>query len=95
MSRRYRYQRMTPEQFSMALDQIGINAWQFARMTGANGERVIGWLAGRDDIPQYVPLVCVLLTMPGALALAKATADAFIVQDPTEPERPRPPTEPQ
>lgn len=73
VAKRYEYERMTGEQLSAALDQIGIDAATFSELHGAKQERVENWQAGRDAPPQSAALLCVLLTIPGALDLALQT----------------------
>lgn len=78
MPPRYQYLRMEPVDLSDDLNKIGITAGQFSRISGARYERVKKWIDGKEDIPPFVPVLCALLKLPGALAAAKATVDFYI-----------------
>ena len=65
------YRRLTPEQFAAALEELGLTTEGFAWLTGSNARRVSLWRRGEEDIPPWVPLVCTLLTLPGAKAVVK------------------------
>jgi len=70
VSRRYRYKRMTAEQFSAALDELGMSVMQFARLYGSAEGRVRDWLHGDEDIPHTVAVFCIAMTVPKAKELA-------------------------
>ena len=79
VAHRYEYDRMTGEQLSAALNELGLSKREFAKFVGAKAERVQGWLDGTESagrIPQWVPLILGLLTLPGALELARAYTDS-------------------
>lgn len=76
VAKRYEYDRMTGEQLSAALAQLGITMREFAKLLGAKPERVQAWLLGTDNIPQSAALAAVLLTLPGALDLARTYTDS-------------------
>ena len=44
MSRKYKYHRMTPEQFQTALDQLKMGEFRFSRLTGKSYQKVQRWL---------------------------------------------------
>jgi DNA-binding transcriptional regulator YiaG len=75
MARRYVYERMTAAQLSQALDELGLTMRQFARLYGSAEKRIQQWLDGADDIPHTVAVVLGLLTLPGAMELAKRITD--------------------
>ena len=82
MSRKYKYHRMTPEQFQTALDQLKMGEFRFSRLTGKSYQKVQRWLSGQEpDIPHDVTLLCSLLTLPGAVELAEGVATAMIVKE--------------
>lgn len=76
VAKRYEYERMTGEQLSAALAQLGISMREFGKLTGTKPERVQSWLDGTDNIPQSAALAAVLLTLPGALELARTYTDS-------------------
>lgn len=76
VAKRYEYDRMTGEQLSAALAQLGISMREFAKLVGAKPERVQAWLDGADNIPQSAALAAVLLTLPGAIELARSYTDS-------------------
>ena len=69
------YQRMTPEQLSAALDTLNIGVFEAAQLFGSQSKRVEEWLSGKSDIPPYVSILCAMLTVPGAMAMARKTVD--------------------
>jgi transcriptional regulator with XRE-family HTH domain len=71
---------MTAEQFSAALDQMGLTMRQFVRLSGASERKVEQWLSGDEDIPHHVLVLCSLLTLPGAMEMAKAVTDSVVME---------------
>lgn len=69
--------RMTPEQFSQALNQLGLTVREFCRIFGTGVKTVERWLADEKDIPGWVPVSLALMTMPGAPDLARSVAQHF------------------
>ncbi|WP_147707824.1 hypothetical protein [Microvirga massiliensis] len=80
-ARRYQHTRMTHRQLSAVLNRLDLSMRKFARLTGAAERTVDRWLRGVEDIPHYVTLLCSLLTIPGAMAKAKAVADAMVIPE--------------
>jgi hypothetical protein len=78
MSRRYTYERMTAQQFSAALNALEMTKGQFVRLTGAGPRKVERWLAGEEDIPHWILVLCSVLTVPGAMGIAKAVTDEVV-----------------
>jgi hypothetical protein len=63
--------RMTAEQFRDALTLLGLTPSAFAWLTGSAPPRVARWLSGEEpDIPLWAPLLCALLSLPGAPDMA-------------------------
>ncbi len=81
MPARFDYRRLSPEQFEQALETAGISAREFAKITGMVHRRVGKWVAGEDDIPPWVASYMALLTLPGALKMARAVAAETIIRD--------------
>lgn len=81
MSRRYTYQRMTPEQLSAALDQLKLTKWQFIRLSGLSHQKVERMLTGEADIPHETAVLLSVLTLPGAMDRALAVTNALIVKE--------------
>lgn len=69
--------RMMPAQFSKALDDLSLSMREFCRITGTNPKTAERWLGDEKDIPQWVPVTLALMTMPGALPIARAVAQHF------------------
>lgn len=81
MSRRYTYNRMTAEQLSAALNQLNLSLRQFCRLSGKSEAKAQRWIAGKEDIPHDVAVMLALLTVPGAMDVAKAVTDAFLIEE--------------
>jgi predicted ABC-type sugar transport system permease subunit len=77
--------RLNGQEFTAALDQIGIVPASFAWLTGTNAATVNGWLVSEQDIPPWVPTMLGLLTLPGGPDMATAVAREF-----TKPEQDTP-----
>lgn len=69
--------RMMPAQFSKALDDLSLGMREFCRITGTNVKTAERWLEDEKDIPQWVPVTLALMTMPGALPMARTVAEHF------------------
>jgi hypothetical protein len=69
--------RMTPEQLSLALTTLSITGKDFAFLTGTGYSTVKRWFKAELEIPHWVPVMCAVLTLPGALDLAESAADAM------------------
>lgn len=63
------WRRMTGEQFSAALEQVGIGRAAFAWILGTRSERVTGWAKGAETVPLYMDVLLSLMTLPGAREL--------------------------
>lgn len=63
--------RMLPAQFSKALQDLGLTMREFCRITGTNWKTAERWLSDEKDIPQWVPVFLAMLTLPGALEMAR------------------------
>jgi len=75
--RRYRYRKMTPEEFCAALALLELDVAAIAYVTGAREDRVERWKRGEEDIPTYVPMFCAGLTIQEAQAIMFRTADHY------------------
>lgn len=78
MTRRYSYDRMTPEQFSAALNQLHLTMRQFCRLSGKSEAKAERWLSGDEDIPHDVTVMLTMATVPDALERARAVTDAMV-----------------
>lgn len=76
--RRYTYKRMSAQELSKALDQVGLTMRQFSRTTGANEGTVEKWLQGVLDVPHWVPVLLSLLTLPAAKAMALRVTEHYL-----------------
>lgn len=68
---------MTPEQFSLGLREHQLTLREFCRLTGTNIKTAERWLSDEKDIPHWVPVFLALLTLPGALQMARTVAQHF------------------
>ena len=57
MSRRYVYDRIDHRELSRRLNELGLTARYLARACGANEDRVMKWLEGKEDIPPHIDLL--------------------------------------
>ena len=85
MSKRYSFTRMSPEQFRQACFQLGLPKDTFCFVTGANPRSYESWNKGEADIPQWVPVLLAMLTVPGARSIALRTATHFFIREDSEP----------
>lgn len=77
-SRKNDFAPFLPSELSAALDKLDLTIGKFARLCGVSERTVQRWLGTGDEtqpIPGSIRTICVLLTMPGAMALAKTLAD--------------------
>ncbi len=76
----YGYDRMTPDDLRASLDHFGMDADEFARLSGLGApKRVRLWLDGDgSDIPHGARLLfATWYKFPGALELARRFADTY------------------
>ena len=60
------WRRMSGEQFSAALEQVGLGRAAFAWILGTRSERVTAWAKGAETVPFYMDVLLSLMTLPGA-----------------------------
>ena len=77
----YKFRRMTGAEFSTALNQLGLSAGQFRRLTGASPKKVEQWLSGSEDIPPWVPTFLAMSAVPEALLAARDEAERRLLSD--------------
>lgn len=82
-SRPNRFRPMEPAAFRRALNQLGLNMSEFARLTGAQSRRVERWTKGEEDIPHAThALVTLMLADPANVyCLAGLTADSLLPEE--------------
>ncbi len=85
MSRAYDHERLTAEQFSAGLDEVGITPGQFQRLTGTGRNSVANWLRPADDPkaqepPFWVTSWLALVLLPGGMDRARAVAEAKLIE---------------
>jgi hypothetical protein len=68
---------MTKEEFNAALDQLDMRVSDFALVSTVREDRIERWRRGEEDIPGFVPALCGLLTLPGAVAMATRIAHHY------------------
>jgi hypothetical protein len=81
MSRRFTYEEMTPEELRLALKRLGLSPAAFARICGTQEDRFDEMLRGRRKVPQALRTIAVLLTLPGALAIAEEVTASVASED--------------
>jgi len=74
---RYRYVKLTPDQFRAGLLEAGIPLERFCKLTGTDRRRAQRYITGVEDIPPWVGSYLAMLTRPDARAIAHAYADAY------------------
>lgn len=84
---RFEYDRMTGEQFSIALKETGIKPDVFARLFGMNEKTVRDILKGQADVPRWCPPVLEMLREEKARRAAFDTAALLIRADKDNPQR--------
>lgn len=83
MSRRFIYRRMTGPEIAGALDRLQMPPKAFARIFGMDARRLARVLADEPgaDAPPWIPIALALLSLPGALGLARQIAAEHITED--------------
>lgn len=86
MSRKIDHVRMTAEQLSAALDQIGLTTAAVALLTGTQRNTVEAWLKPPHDAramrpPFWVTSWLALMTLPGAAHMAEQVAQRYLLID--------------
>lgn len=73
---KYRYRRMTADQFRTALKELGMpEGHKFARLCGSAPSNVDRMKRGELPVPHYVALILSLLTLPGGMDMAHKLFD--------------------
>jgi len=78
---RFEYDAITGQALKDHLKRLGLDAYGFARLTGANARTVQRWLADEKDVPHWVPLLLTLLELPKALGTARMVTASLISED--------------
>jgi hypothetical protein len=78
---RFEYDAITGEALRDHLKRLGMDAFAFARLTGANARTVQRWLADEKDVPHWVPVLLTLLELPKALGTARMVTASLIAAD--------------
>jgi DNA-binding transcriptional regulator YiaG len=84
---RFEYDAITGEALRDHLKRLGMDAFAFARLTGANSRTVQYWLSNEKDVPHWVPVMLSLLELPKALGTARMVTASMIREDRLEPGR--------
>jgi hypothetical protein len=69
---RFGYDRMSPQQLSEAIDDLGLTVREFSRLAGVQEGRMIQWLHGEGQPSHATCLLAYLMTWPGVLEEATA-----------------------
>jgi hypothetical protein len=75
----YRFTRLTPAEFSAALETHQMTPNQFRRIYGPGGATVGKWLDGVEDIPPWVAAVVATWGLQGVLEAARNEAERRLV----------------
>ena len=79
---RFEYDRMTPAEFTEALDRLGWKYGTFASLFGSTIKRAHDYATGDAVIPMWVPVALhVMETVPGALGAARGEIDRRMARD--------------
>ncbi len=73
---------MSGEQFSAALEQVGLGRAAFAWILGTRSERVTAWAKGAETVPFYMDVLLSLMTLPGARAMVLRVVRRKQIADP-------------
>jgi hypothetical protein len=80
-STNYRFTRLTPTEFSSALETHQVTPNQFRRIYGTGGKTVGLWLDGVEGIPPWVAAVVATWGLPGVLEAARDEAERRLLPD--------------
>lgn len=75
----YRFTRLTPAEFSSALETHQLSPNQFRRIYGTGSKNVAAWLDGSEDIPPWVAAVVATWALPGVLEAARMEAERRLI----------------
>jgi hypothetical protein len=86
MARTFDHHRLTADEFAAGLDQAGLTAEEFQRLTGASRNAVRSWLFAEDhpraqEPPFWVTSWLGLYLLPGARERAQAIAESMLLAD--------------
>lgn len=86
MARAFDHQRLSPAEFTAGLEQAGLTAEEFQRLTGASRNAVRSWLFPEDharsqEPPFWVTSWLGLYLLPGGQERARAIAEAKLLSD--------------
>ncbi|MGB7335664.1 MAG: hypothetical protein WBD01_07735 [Salaquimonas sp.] len=86
MSKRYKYDSMTAQEFRIALNGLDMPYMEFCRLTGANERTVKKWLENEQDIPPWASLALHLFkNSPNGTKDADAWAAKNVQSDTEQP----------
>lgn len=84
---RFEYDRLTGGELDVALRELDLPPYGFARIFGTRANVVKKWLRDEQDIPAWVFVAIALLRQPGALSAARQAAAQHIRVDNRYPNR--------
>lgn len=77
----YTFRRMTADELSQALRELGMTAGQLSRLGVAGDVRIKKWLRGLEEPPAWLPVFLGLLKSPSGMMTAQAIASAYRQQE--------------
>lgn len=86
MPARFEYDTLTGAALRRHFERLNLDAYRFARLTGAAPRTVERWLADAVDVPHWVPVLLALLDLPKALGTARTVTASMIRTDRADPQ---------
>lgn len=84
MPPRYRYRRMSAEDFGTALNELDMTLNDFCRVAGCSYKRAEKWVKGLEDIPPHAPVILALMALPGGKERALQVALSYVIKEDSE-----------
>src|SRR6266446_703820 len=78
---RFVHKKITAEEFKEELDAQGLSLPAFTRIWCQNLKTTVRWANGQKDIPTWVPIALMAMTVPGAMGNIRMAAAAMIEKD--------------
>lgn len=83
---RFVHKRISSEEFNAELARQNLSLPAFTRIWCQNLTTTTRWGNGQQDIPTWVPIALTMMTLPGAMSMARRAAAAMIEADTLNPQ---------
>lgn len=80
-AQRFVHRRLSAAEFRNELKAQDVSLRTFTRIWCQNLTTTTRWANGQNDIPTWVPIGLTLMTIPGAMGIARKAAAAMIEKD--------------